>query len=108
MGLGLVLSFGLGRWLAPSGRILPPWRELKPYLPVLAVESFGGSLLYLVAFSRAPIVVAATLTSLAPVLAVPAAWALGLERFSVRRTLGVALVVLGLVLLVVFRASPGG
>lgn len=63
--------------------------------PVFILESVGGSFFYLYGMSHAPLAVAATLTSLAPVLTLPVAVWFGWERFSKTKTLGIVLVVMG-------------
>lgn len=67
---------------------------------VFAVEAFGGAFLYVYGLSNAPLLVSVTLASLAPVLVVPIAWAMRLERLELRRVAAVALTVAGLILLV--------
>ncbi len=96
MSSGVVLSYVLGRFLAPNDPILMPWKTVKPFLWLFALESFGGSFFYMTAFSKAPLVIAATMCSLAPVISVPVALAFGMEKFSLFRTAGVALVAIGL------------
>ncbi len=66
---------------------------------VFPVEAFGGSLFFAYGLANSPLVVGATLSSLAPILSVPLAWVAGDEKFSLKRGLGVALVTLGLTLL---------
>ena len=96
MSFGVVLSTILGRFLAPGEPIVMPWKTIRPFLWLFALESFGGSFFYMTAFSKAPLVIAATMSSLAPVISVPVAWAFGMEKFSLFRTAGVALVAIGL------------
>jgi drug/metabolite transporter (DMT)-like permease len=97
----LLLTYGISRFLAPRGeRILIRPRELGRDLWVFMAEAFAGSYFFVYGLAHSPLVVAATLSSLAPVLAVPVAWFLRLERISPFRTLGVILVVVGLTLLV--------
>lgn len=97
----LLLTWGLSRIRArPGERLLIRPRELGRDFWVFAGESFAGSYFYVYGLAHSPLVLAATLSSLAPVLAVPIAWVLGLEKVSVIRTLGVLSVVLGLGLLV--------
>jgi drug/metabolite transporter (DMT)-like permease len=91
---------GFGRVLAPGNGLTLPWKVMKKSLPVMVFEAFGGSAFFAYGLSRSPLAVGSTLSSLAPVLSVPLAWFLGMERFSLLRTLGVCIVVLGLWLLV--------
>jgi drug/metabolite transporter (DMT)-like permease len=74
---------------------------------VFFLETCLGSFFYIYGLSHSPLAVASTLTSLAPVLSVPVAIVLGLERFSFVRTLGICLVVLGLCFLVGGSAAIG-
>jgi len=96
----LGMSAVLGRAFAPGTEVMLPWRVLKKSLPVFIFEAFGGSAFFLYGLSHAPLAIGSTLSSLAPVLSVPVAWFLGLERFSLPRTLAVCGVVFGLWLLV--------
>jgi drug/metabolite transporter (DMT)-like permease len=78
------------------------WLERQDYrrfLPLIAFEAFLGSATYLYGLSHSDVAIGATLTSLAPVLSVPLAVALKWEKFSLRKTLGVCVVVLGVTLL---------
>lgn len=96
MAIGVLLSIGLRRVMSPAQPMWVPKKSLKTYFWLFACESFGGSFFYMGAFQKAPLVIAATLTSLAPVLAVPVAWAMKVEKISLWRTVGVVLVVSGL------------
>jgi len=110
MVLALVLCFGLGalaylrrraqhadtRW-----EIVLSWRALRPFVWIFILEAFGGSLFFTYGLAHSPLVLASTLSSLAPVIAVPVSWALRLERISALRTAAVAAVVGGLALLFV-------
>lgn len=82
------------------GRLLLPFSSLKGVLWIFVMEAFGGSFFFVYGLSHSPLALASTLTSLAPVLAVPVALMLKIERFSLGRTIGISLVVLGLCLLV--------
>lgn len=98
--LALVLSAGFGRLLAPRSPILLPRKEVVRFGWLFILEAFGGSYLYMYGLSHSPLALGSTLASLAPVISVPAAWLFGLEKFSLYRTLGVCLVVLGICFLV--------
>jgi drug/metabolite transporter (DMT)-like permease len=69
-------------------------------LPVFAVESCLGSYFYLYGITHTPIAVSASLTSLSPVISVPVAAFMGLEKPTLARSLGVVAVVCGVCLLV--------
>ena len=100
MTFALGMSTGLSRILAPGTEIVLPLRIFKKSLLLFVFEAFGGSLLFIYGLSHSPLAIGSTLSSLAPVLSVPVAWALGLERFSFFRTIGVIVVVVGLWFLV--------
>ncbi len=72
----------------------------KKYLWVFFLEGFGGTYLFMYGLSHAPLAIGTALSSLAPVLVVPAALVTGAEKFSLFRTLGVLVVVAGVILLV--------
>jgi drug/metabolite transporter (DMT)-like permease len=82
------------------GRLVLPARVLRASLWVFVLEAFGGSYFFVYGLSHSPMAIASTLTGLAPVLSVPVALALKIERFSVGRTLGICITVIGLCLLV--------
>lgn len=108
MFLGLFLCFGLGklyqsRSQADSAKVREiylSYRSLKPYIWIFVLEAFGGSLFFTYGLTHSPLVIASTLSSLAPVLAVPVSWALRLEKPNVVRTGAVFTVVFGLYLLI--------
>lgn len=76
-----------------------PWSELKKTGWIFWLESFGGSYLYVYGLSHSSVVVGTTLSSLAPVVVVPVAVLMRIEKFSMKRTAAVALTVLGVFLL---------
>jgi uncharacterized membrane protein len=98
--MALILSSSFGRLLAPSQPLLLPEGQIYRSLWVFVLEAFGGSYLYMYGLSHSPLAVGSTLASLAPVLSVPVALVLKLEKFSVFRTLGVLLVMFGIWLLI--------
>jgi drug/metabolite transporter (DMT)-like permease len=100
MTFALIMSAGLSRIFAPGTEVALPLKVLRKSLPLFAFEAFGGSLLFMYGLSHSSLAVGSTLAALAPVLSVPVAWALKLEKFSLPRTLGVCVVVFGLWLLV--------
>ncbi len=76
-----------------------PASELKKSGWIFWLESFGGSYLYVYGLSHSSVVVGTTLSSLAPVVVVPVAVLMRIEKFSIKRTAAVALTVLGIFLL---------
>jgi drug/metabolite transporter (DMT)-like permease len=100
MAMAVVMTFAFGRWLMPKAPVFMPGRELRRWGWVFAVEAFGGSYFFMYGLANSTLAVGSTLTSLAPILAVPIAVSLRIERFSYRRTLGIAVVLFGLYLLV--------
>lgn len=73
--------------------------SVRKYGWLFIVEAFCGSYFFVYGLSHSTIMLGSTLASLAPVLSVPIAVGLKLERFSWVRTLAVLTVVLGLSLL---------
>lgn len=103
MGFAVAL-LPLGRLLL-RGRGVPllvPAREMRRAWPVFILESVGGTALFVVGLTHSPLAVAAALTSLAPVLSVPFAFAIGKERIGGRVLAGIFVVTAGIVLLVAF------
>ena len=96
----LGMTVGFGRLFAPGSEITLPWRVIKKNIPLFVFEAFGGSAFFMYGLAHSSLAVGSTLSSLAPVLSVPVAWFLGMERFSLPRTVGVCSVVFGLWLLV--------
>lgn len=100
MAMALPLCLGVGAVFRDPGPRVLPWSSLRNSLWIFILEAFGGSFFFVYGLSHSRLALASTLTSLAPVLSVPVAILLKIERFSVGRTLGVCLVVFGLCLLV--------
>lgn len=98
----LIITSLLWKKFGPqSCPLVLPWRRLKSNLALFAVEAFGGSLFFMYGLAHSPVVLGATLASLAPVVAVPIAWVLGTERPDFLKFLAVATTVLGVWLLFV-------
>jgi drug/metabolite transporter (DMT)-like permease len=79
---------------------LIPATVMKHSAWFFVAEAFFGSIFFLYGLSHSSLVLGSTLSSLAPVIAVPIAWLWGLEKLSLYRTLGVVATVFGLWLLV--------
>lgn len=94
--MALLLCAGFSRIFAPGISLLLPGRRIFRLGWLFVLEAFGGSYLYLYGLSHSSLALGSTLSSLAPVISVPAALAFGLERFSLYRTLGVCVVVFGI------------
>jgi drug/metabolite transporter (DMT)-like permease len=94
--LGAATAIQGGR---PARSVVVPWKSLRSAFWVFPLEAFGGSLFFAYGLSHSPLVLGATLSSLAPVISVPLAWLFGQERVSFQRMVGVMGVVLGLALL---------
>lgn len=82
--------------------LVVPAAEIRRSWPFFLLESVGGTALFVVGLTHSPLAVAAALTSLAPVLSVPFALAIGGERLRPRVLAGIAVVTAGIVLLVGF------
>ncbi len=77
-----------------------PWKALRPVLGLFLFESVGGTLFFVYAFKHSPVAVAAVLTSLAPVIAMPLALWHKTDRITLAKALGIILVVVGVAVLV--------
>ena len=95
MAFALVLSAGFGRIFMPEAPVLLPRKVMISSLSIFALEAFGGSYFYMYGLTHSPLAVGATLSSLAPVMAVPVSLVLGLEKFSIYRTLAICIVAVG-------------
>lgn len=96
---GILFSYQQKR-TRPRIQVLLPLPQLRASLPIFAIEGFGGSLSFIYGITHSPLAVGSALSSLAPVISVVIAWITRTERFSLSKTLGVLLVVGGVVLLV--------
>jgi drug/metabolite transporter (DMT)-like permease len=99
--IGMVLCLAVGRFTEGRFTGFMPWSGLRPYLAVFVLEGFLGTLFYLVGLKYSPLAVAATLSSLSPVLSVIFARLFFRERVSLAKALGIIAVVIGLILLVI-------
>ena len=84
----------------PRERLLGSWPHLRRFLPTVLVEAFFGSSIFVYGLSHSDLSVAAPLSSLAPLFAVPIGLLLGTEQLHLRRLLAIAITVAGVVLLV--------
>lgn len=83
----------------PTARL--PKDALRLLWPAILLDGLYGAMAFVYAFAHAPLAVAATLSSLAPLFSVPVALYAGDERFSLPRSLAIAATVGGIVLIVV-------
>jgi drug/metabolite transporter (DMT)-like permease len=101
---GIRFTFGLAMLLAgirlAGGPMSIPSRSWSLLAPAIAADGLLGSSLYVYGLSHSDLAVGATLTSLAPLISVPIAIALGEERWNGRRVAAVAMTVAGAVTLV--------
>jgi drug/metabolite transporter (DMT)-like permease len=97
MGLGVIMVLSLATSRKPA-RVVDR-ATCRRYAWIFFIEGFLGSYTFVYGLSHSSLVLGATLSSLAPVLAVPVSVALKLERFSWVRSAAVATVVVGLSLL---------
>jgi drug/metabolite transporter (DMT)-like permease len=84
----------------PDERLLGRGPLLRGFLPTVLIEAFCGSSIFVYGLSHADLSVAAPLSSLAPLFAVPIGLLLGTERLHLRRIVAIAVTVAGVVLLV--------
>ncbi len=104
MGLSAMIC-ALFLWRTNSGQKLSFTQKFSPkafrvYIFVFVLESFGGALTYTYGLSHAPLAVAATLSSLAPVLTVPITLMRKTEKISLKKGIGIFFVTVGICLLV--------
>ncbi len=99
MAIALLLCGSVASLMRGRLRAGLPFRVLRPHLPLFAFEAFGGSWLFLYGLTHTSLPVAAALSSLAPVLAVPLSRWRGSEPLSTGKVAGVGLAVLGIIVL---------
>ena len=95
----LICTPFLSLLFAPKAPIFLPTKVFTKYLWVFFVEGFLGATFILYGLSHSPLALGVALTSLSPVISVPVAVMLGIEKFSIPKTVGVCIVVLGILLL---------
>lgn len=97
----------LALWLrqrrrAPAAQhLLRSWTALRRFLITVLIEAFFGSSIFVYGLSHSDLSVAAPLSSLAPLFAVPIGLVLGTEKLHPQRLLAIVVTVAGVVLLVV-------
>lgn len=95
----LFMCYGTSKVFQPNIKLILPREELQKSFWIFASEVVLGSCLFMYGMSHSPLVIGSTLSALAPVISVPAAWLLRIEKVSLVRTVGVFLVVFGIVFL---------
>ncbi len=109
MGMALFICPVIGRLVfhhqLKKGQLLPmlSFSDFKKTFVIFMIEGFGGSFTYMYGLAHAPLAVAASLSSLAPVISVSAAWMRKTEELNFLKTAGVLAAVAGSSLLVIFR-----
>jgi drug/metabolite transporter (DMT)-like permease len=98
--VALVLCPIIGYFILRKWRGGISWKRFKPLGWIFVLEAYGGSFFFMYGLSHAPLAVASALSSLAPVISVPAAWAGKHEPVSWIKAMGVCIAVVGAVLLV--------
>jgi drug/metabolite transporter (DMT)-like permease len=100
LGLGVVWLWRARKPQSGSGKLLCSKKALRPFLLTAVIEAFFGSSIFVYAMSHGDLSVAAPLSSLAPLFAVPIGLLLRTERINIRRLLAIMLTVAGVILLV--------
>jgi drug/metabolite transporter (DMT)-like permease len=108
MGVAALLCPLIGLVMSPGARLALPWPDLRRLLWVFVLEGFLGTVFYFYGITNSKLAVGAVLTSVAPVVVVPVALALGREKFSLKRSLGVLAVFVGICLLLGGSAPQPG
>ncbi len=93
-----VLLSGAVRFVAKSA--VPRRKWWVALLPAILADAFLGSILYVYGLGHSDLAVGATLSSLAPLVSVPVAIALGEERWNPARFVAVCATVLGVAILI--------
>jgi drug/metabolite transporter (DMT)-like permease len=88
--------------IMPRGRVTAPAGGWRGLVPAVLADAVLGSMCFVYGLASTDLAVGATLTSLAPLISVPIAIALGEERWSGPRFAAVAATVGGVILLVAF------
>jgi len=100
MGIALVFCPVFSVLTRQTGAMFLSRADFRLALGVFLLEGIGGTFAFTYGLSHAPLAVGAALSSLAPVLSLPIALYTRQERFSRMKTVGIVLVVTGVVLLV--------
>ncbi len=99
-GMSLILCPIVGFIMYRKSFSFLPISQLKKSSWIFVIEAFGGSLLFLYGINHSNLATASALSSLAPVIALCLAWALGREKVSFYNTVALGFVALGIWMLV--------
>jgi drug/metabolite transporter (DMT)-like permease len=97
LGITTVMRF----LMAPQAPVWVGWKEFKSKSWVFFLEAFGGSLFFLYGLAHSSLLVGTTLSSLSPVIALPIAVLLKIEKLTWIRSLGVVFTVIGVTLILI-------
>ena len=92
----VVAAFMTRRWASPVAKV-----DLRRFFLVFLIEGFGGATLYMYGLAHSSVAAGSALSALSPAIAAPLAWLSGAERFSMLRTAGILLALLGVILLMI-------
>lgn len=77
--------------------------DMRRYILIFMLEGFGGAMLYMYGLSHSPIAVGSALSALSAAISAPIAWLTGAEKFSLAKSIGIIVALIGIVLLVAPR-----
>lgn len=97
---GLVLTPLFAKIMMPRASLFLSRTDFKLGLKFFLIETFFGSAFFIYGLSHTSLAIGSTLSSLAPVVAVPIAWVLKTEKVQLPRTFGIIGVAIGLGFLV--------
>lgn len=100
MFIAMILCPLIGRTLYGTKELFVQFQDFKKYFWVFILEGFGGALFFIYGLANTKLAIAATLSSLAPVISVPVAFLFGIEKPNLLKTIGVFIVVIGIWILV--------
>jgi drug/metabolite transporter (DMT)-like permease len=100
--LALILCPVFAKILKIPAKIILSKKDYKIGVPIFILEGFLGATFFTYGLTHTDLSVAAALSSLAPVITVPIAAIMGLEKPSLLKILGIILVIIGIWFLVGF------
>ncbi len=90
----------IGKLIYGTNQLLIQATDFKKYSWVFILEGFGGALFFVYGLSHTKLAIAASLSSLAPVISVPIAYFLNIEKPNLLKIAGVIIVFIGIFILV--------